>query len=61
MLSKLDKKSVRQLWTNLSAAGYIARDEISTCQKRKGNSKMLNMAIKYVVGPGGPLVIISQN
>jgi hypothetical protein len=61
MLSKLDKKSVRQLWTNLSADGYIASDKISTFQKRKGISKMFNMAISYVVGRGGPLLIISQN
>ena len=33
MLSKLDKNSVRRLWTNLSADGYIALDKISTCQK----------------------------
>jgi len=25
MLSKLDKNSVRQLWTNLSADGHIVR------------------------------------
>jgi hypothetical protein len=50
MLSKLDKNSVRQLWTNLSADGYIASDKISTFQKRKGISKMFNMAISYVVG-----------
>ena len=48
MLSKLDKNSV--LWTNLSADGYIASNKISTCQKWKGNSKMFNMAISYVVG-----------
>jgi hypothetical protein len=41
---------VRQLWTNLSADGYIASDKISTFQKRKGISKMFNMAISYVVG-----------
>ena len=27
MLSKFDKNSVRQLWTNLSADGYIASDK----------------------------------
>jgi hypothetical protein len=45
MLSKLDKNSVRQLWTNLSADGYIASDKISNFQKWKGISKMFNMAI----------------
>jgi hypothetical protein len=34
MVSKLDKNSVRQLWTNLSADGYIASDKISTSIQR---------------------------
>jgi len=29
---------LRHVWTNVFTDGYVVRDEISSCRRRKGNS-----------------------